>query len=92
MKHGNKITDQEIEYARNVPIHHIIGISQVKRTSIRCPMPNHNDKTPSFLLDAENGYHCFACGVHGNNAIDFCQDLDPGSSFTEIVKYLNNKY
>lgn len=32
--------------------------------------PFHEEKTPSFFIYADNSYHCFGCGAHGN-AIDF---------------------
>jgi DNA primase len=86
-----KITDQDIEKARNVSIASIIGIRH-KRQNIKCPLPNHEDGTPSFLLDEDNGYHCFGCGKHGNNAVDFCLDLDPSSSFLDVVKFLSDNY
>lgn len=35
-----------------------------KRYSILCPF--HNDKHFGSCVLTENGYHCFACGAHGN--------------------------
>jgi DNA primase len=91
MKTIGKITDEEIERARNVRISDIIGVEN-RRQNICCPFPNHNDSTPSFLLDQDNGYHCFGCGKHGNNAIDFCLELDQSSNFVDAVEFLCSNY
>ena len=86
-----KLDDRELALLRGVDIKMILGITYYRpKTMIRCPFPNHTDGTPSCLIDAENGYHCFGCGKHGNGAISFLMDM--GSSFEgaleEIIKYL----
>lgn len=86
-----KFTDKQIDRARSVSIHRIIGTKE-KRQNISCPMPGHEDSTPSFLVDENNGYHCFGCGKHGNNAVDFLMDLDPDSTFVDTVKFLLDNY
>lgn len=91
MTAGKQFTKEEIQRARDVPISQIIG-TENRRQNLRCPFPDHNDSTPSFLLDGDNGYHCFGCGKHGNNAVDFCIDLDPSSSFLDIVEFLLDNY
>ena len=49
--------------------------------------PFHNEKTPSFHVNASRGfYHCFGCGESGD-AIKFVQRMD-GLSFVEAVKKL----
>jgi len=43
-----------------------------KRYSGRCPLPDHDDRTPSFFVyaDAQDPhFHCFGCQMHGD-AID----------------------
>ena len=55
------------------------------RFMARCPF--HNEKTPSFSLDANKGvYHCFGCGV-GGNAFTFLMELE-GLSYVEAVERL----
>jgi DNA primase len=49
--------------------------------------PFHNEKTPSFSVNAEKGfYHCFGCGVHGD-VITFVMETE-GLSFPEAVEKL----
>ncbi|WP_336249624.1 DNA primase [Stomatohabitans albus] len=55
------------------------------RFMARCPF--HNEKTPSFSLDATKGvYHCFGCGV-GGNAFTFLMELE-GLNYVEAVERL----
>lgn len=66
------LTKEEIQLLRDVSIHSLLNIRNNGRvTLIRCPF--HNDRTPSCAIYPDNGFHCFACGKHGNNAIDFYQ-------------------
>ena len=40
--------------------------------NIPCPMPGHEDGTPSFGVNLKNGqFKCFACGVAGSSILDF---------------------
>ncbi len=49
--------------------------------------PFHNEKTPSFSVNAEKGfYHCFGCGVHGD-VISFVMETE-GLSFPEAIEKL----
>ena len=49
--------------------------------------PFHNEKTPSFNVNAEKGfYHCFGCGVHGD-VITFVMETE-GLSFPEAIEKL----
>lgn len=34
-----------------------------KRNWTNCPL--HEDKTPSLMVDDQNRFHCFSCGIHG---------------------------
>lgn len=74
---------EQIDKVRNISIAETMGVSSGRRKSIQCPMPNHNDSTPSFLIDLDNGYHCFGCKAHGQGFIDFLEDM--GYSFEEIM-------
>jgi len=53
--------------------------------------PFHQEKTPSFQVDADNQlYYCFGCGTGGDvlNFVMKHQNL----TFTDAVKYLSDRY
>jgi DNA primase len=53
--------------------------------------PFHDERTPSFSVDAqEKLYHCFGCGV-GGDAIKFVEEKD-GLGFAEAVEILADRY
>ena len=86
-----KLTNEEIEQLRNIRIHTLLNLqTSNRRVSLRCPFPNHNDSTPSFVLYPQNNFYCFGCGANGQGAIDFCMAL--GYTFVEaceeLVRYI----
>jgi DNA primase len=53
--------------------------------------PFHEERTPSFSIDAqEKLYHCFGCGV-GGDTIKFVEEKE-GLGFTEAVELLAERY
>lgn len=53
----------------------------------RCPFPDHNDKSPSFSVSADNQlYYCYGC-KKGGNIFTFLETFQ-GMSFPEAVEYL----
>ena len=45
------------------------------RAMVRCPLPDHDDSTPSMQLDLNrNRYRCYGCGAHGD-VIQWTRDL-----------------
>jgi DNA primase len=53
--------------------------------------PFHDERTPSFSVDAqEKLYHCFGCGV-GGDVIKFVEEKD-GLGFAEAVELLADRY
>lgn len=56
---------------------------EVKRGKALCPF--HNDRNPSLFV-ADDHYHCFACGEHGD-VIDFVAKLN-GLSLYDAAKKL----
>ena len=53
--------------------------------------PFHDERTPSFSVDAtEKLYHCFGCGV-GGDVIKFVMEKE-GVSFYEALKSLSERY
>ncbi len=64
------------EIAKQTPITSIYSFEKLRRNGKRqyalCPF--HGEKTASFMIDENNKFHCFGCGVHGD-AISFMQLL-----------------
>ncbi len=53
--------------------------------------PFHDERTPSFSVNAEHGlYHCFGCGASGD-AISFVRETE-GLEFAEAVEHLADRY
>jgi DNA primase len=53
--------------------------------------PFHEERTPSFYVDAQKGlYHCFGCG-EGGDAIHFVREVE-GLDFPEAVELLAERY
>lgn len=53
--------------------------------------PFHQEKTPSFHVDAENQlYHCFGCGT-GGDVLSFVMKHQ-NLSFSEAVRFLSERY
>lgn len=74
------ILDEDVERVRqSIDIVKLITEhTQLKRVGRRwsglCPF--HNEKTPSFSVNSEDGlYHCFGC-KKGGDAIDFVRDIE----------------
>ena len=50
--------------------------------------PFHNEKTPSFNVNDDEGYyHCFGCGAHGDS-ISFIRNYE-NKSFIEAVETIS---
>ncbi|MEX1140740.1 MAG: DNA primase [Thermoleophilaceae bacterium] len=69
------------------------GRTDLRRVGSRwvglCPF--HEERTPSFSVDADQGlYHCFGCGV-GGDAIGFVRETDQ-LEFAEAVETLAERY
>jgi DNA primase len=87
--------DDKIEEVRSrADIVEIVGAHVRLRRAGRnfvglCPF--HNEKTPSFSVNAERGFfHCFGCGV-GGSVFNFITRVE-GLTFPEAVRSLAKKY
>src|ERR1039458_6833525 len=87
--------DDKIEEVRSrADIVEIVGAHVRLRRAGRnfvglCPF--HNEKTPSFSVNAERGFfHCFGCGA-GGSVFNFIMRVE-GLTFHEAVRSLARKY
>lgn len=79
---------KNISYFRNISIANLLNLPNSKKKIYIC-CPFHSEKTPSFVIFPNNkGFHCFGCGKHGQNAIDFVMAL--GFSFSQAIKELED--
>lgn len=82
----SKLTQEELDVLRAVPIRDILGLSKnTKTVATKCPF--HLDTHPSLFFYDDGSYHCFGCGKHGHNSIDFIMDC--GYSFEEALDELS---
>ena len=84
------LSEQELDKLREIRIHSILGLDDNgRKIAISCPHGN-SDRTPSCYIYPDNSYHCFSCGVHGHNALDFMVDIEDDflSAVNELVKYI----
>lgn len=65
---------------------------QIMRHKTRCPF--HADNNPSLHVYDDGSWHCFGCGAHGGDVIDFVgryyfgPSYNPSTHFTEVVDRL----
>lgn len=74
-----------VEAARAVSVADLLPLPPRRNSRnlmARCPF--HKEKTPSFTIYADGHFHCFGCGVHGRDAIDFVMQRD-GLDFKSAV-------
>lgn len=83
----NGLTDDEIQQARDFPVEELINTNKVNKMWC-CPF--HEEKTPSFHIYKDNGWHCFGCQAHGNNAVDYVMKKNK-MEFVEAVRFLIGK-
>jgi len=86
------ITPEEIERAKSVPLESIIEQDRTLRRAGRnfvcqCPIPSHNEKSPSFTIFTDtNRFWCFGCSK-GGNVIDYVMSIS-NLNFQEAVRKL----
>lgn len=81
----DRITDADIERAKEVPISELYDGRLFKDSAGLCPF--HNERTPSFHIFKDNRFKCFGCGEHGS-AIDFYMKQN-NVDFISAVKQLS---
>jgi hypothetical protein len=83
--HNDKITEQDIARAKEVPISNFLKVNRMGFAS--CPF--HKDLHPSLKVYKNNRWYCFSCNS-GTDAINFIQKQH-NLTFLEAVKFLLNK-
>ena len=85
-----RFSKEDVERARGVDIHGVLGLQNRGRiVQVQCPMPGHRDRSPSFTIYPDNSFHCFGCGAHGRNFVDFVmaqQEVDFGRAVAMILE------
>lgn len=87
-KSPDKLTDQQIQQAREYPTHELFQgrlIRSGRNFKAHCPF--HDERTPSFYFYASGSYHCFGCQTHGGSAIDYLMATEK-LRFSEAVRRL----
>jgi DNA primase len=69
----------------------VVSLKKAGGARLKGLCPFHNEKTPSFNVDADKGFFkCFGCGKAGD-AITFVRETEQ-LSFTEAVEALGQRY
>jgi hypothetical protein len=84
------LSEQDVQRARTFPIQELLDkpwrIAGANKLKTYCPF--HKERTPSFIIYTnDNTAHCFGCGQHIKNAIDFLITRDH-LEFKEAVRRL----
>lgn len=83
----------DLDELRRVPILTVardLGL-QLRNRSCRCPLPGHEDRTPSFYVKAAtNTWRCFAWGGHGS-VIDLVAQVC-GWDFRRAAAWMRGRY
>ncbi len=69
----------------------VVALKKAGGTRLKGLCPFHNEKTPSFHVNPDNGYYkCFGCGK-GGDAISFVRETEQ-LNFTEAVEALGKRF
>lgn len=81
----------DLEAIKQIPIDTLIGEpvrSSGNRGYYKCPIPGHDEKTPSFIVKRDkNTWRCFGACASGGSVIDLYMALN-GCEFKEACKEL----
>lgn len=88
-------SDELAEIKRRLPLAEFISKTTSRRLQQRgptlwccCPLPGHDDATPSFHVDPRLGlWHCFGCG-RGGDLFEFARQFLGISEFHKIAEVL----
>ena len=73
-----------------------LTLTELKPNGLRlvgcCPIPGHDDRTPSFNIYPANGsWYCFGACARGGDVIDLCQAVEGGEPW-EAMMTLATRY
>jgi DNA primase len=87
---GVKESTQALNSLTLQTVGNLVGIKLPAKGMIRCPLPNHEDGTPSFeVKDEGRRWVCYACNLYGGT-IDFVMAYH-GTEFMEAKIWLMDK-
>lgn len=84
---GRRLSEEDIARAKEYPIRELYCGRLTKSGRdyiVVCPF--HNDSSPSMRIYADNHYHCFSCGSHGDSIAFYMQWANV--NFPTAVRYL----
>jgi Spy/CpxP family protein refolding chaperone len=84
---GDKITQADVERAKEYPIRDLITV-QRRDGFVKCPF--HDEKTGSLKVFKDNHWWCFGACQEGGDVIDLVMKMD-GLKFLEAVRKLSGK-
>ena len=85
------VRDLKVRVSLADVVSRVVTLRKAGGTRLKGLCPFHNEKTPSFNVDAEKGfYKCFGCGKAGD-AITFVRETEQ-LNFTEAVEALGKRF
>lgn len=84
----DRLTSSQIQQAREYSTDQLYTDRLIRsgRNQKAC-CPFHEERSPSFYFYSDGSFHCFGCGAHGSNAVDYVMKLDK-KTFPEAVRSL----
>ncbi len=93
-KISSEYNEIDLDRLRNIPLQDLLTTEcHLSAGRVTAPCPFHNpegikEKSHSFFIyPKDNSWHCFSCGSHGGNAINFVMERDH-VDFKEAIKRL----
>ena len=77
MTNNTALTDKCMEICSVISMQQVLDFYGITThyNKAKCPLPGHDEKTPSFKIYGLRGFHCFGCSQSGS-VIDFVRLMD----------------